>query len=743
MNINTLALGIMLSSSPLASASAAAPWWEAYRDQAGFIEALPHIGYSYEDLQKNSTQGLQDSADSRTPLYWLKRTMEMYPPTTPDHYNMPVAHHETKDWTNGLYATMGRGIFFFTRTLGEAGQTVTIRAGDIPAGASCYAATGRGFANKDQMYLDQQQLAAGGETRYTFKQRGVLLLGCGDPDKQQEGKRVPLTVNGGENSNLFILGQSTQSDWLASKATADSFGFALLYDGHANTVVPKKVAQRTDEIIGKVLGDNLRTIALYEKINGMDSSENLFKSSQGSMFISYDECCYADYRNGYVAVGFYPDRMNDKNGDDWGVWHELGHQYEPAKEYPALFPEIQVNRYSMEACRMFHHGQDIPLNQCHPAIAEEDGDWDKHAVENFLSSGVRYPDYSAIGSVWKQLAFFTRLRFSYGENFFPKINQARLKAIHAAPGSSMAEKVNHVIGSKQKVIDFSLVAYSQAAGRDLRGYFSQWGMPFSATAGQQVAAMGLPQPGEEQGQAPVLSLSRNNITAVATYNTGFGYSVTASSDQDDVSYHWERLSGDNRIYTKTNDTATVEVVIPKNVVNATTQFRVTASNANGAGSGIITVSSISPQTSIKGGESMASDQPIQLQVSANFDQATFRWTLLQGSQIIHDGISQQGKIKAGLPAGDYSAAVTASSSKGARSASARHTLKITASSPAPQHPQWVYGTPYQAGDIVKNHNALYQCVVAGWCSQTGEWSQLHYEPGKGISWTQAWKRYHP
>ncbi|CAI1708438.1 N-acetylglucosamine-binding protein A [Serratia ficaria] len=747
MKINKLALGIILASSPLVFASTACaakvPWWEEYRDQAGFIEALPHIGYSFEDLQKNNEQGLQDSADSRTPLYWLKRTMEMYPPATPNRYNMPLVHHETKGWANSAYGTMTRGIFFFTRTLGEAGQRVTINAGAIPTGARCYAATGRDFSSDELSYLDRQKLTAGSENHYTFKQSGILLLGCDDPSTVQKNSLVSLEVNGGQSSNLFILGQSTQSDWLASKATANSFGFALLYDGHANTVVPKQIAQRTDEMIGKVLGDNLRTIALYERINGMDASDALFKSSQGSMFISYDNCCYADYSNGYVAVGFYPDRMNDKNGDDWGVWHELGHQYEPIQEYLELFPEIQVNRYSIEACRMFNQGLDIPLNQCHSAIAAEDGNWDKRAVENFLASGVRYQDYSAIDDVWEQLGFFTRLRFSYGENFFPKINQARLKAIHAAPGDSMGDKVAHVTGTKQKVIDFSVVAYSRAAGRDLRDYFNQWGMSYSAAAGQKVAAMNLPLPGEEQGQAPVVNLSRDKIIAVATYNTAFGYSVTADSDQNDVSYHWERISGDGRIYTKTNDTATVEVVIPKKVVNATTQFRVTASNANGSGSGIIAVSTITPLVSIKGGDSMANDKPLQLQASANFDEVKYHWKLLKGSQTVNGGIDQQGKITAGLAAGSYNVEVTASSDKGARSATARHGLQITQQQPGPHYVEWAYGAVYKTGDIVKNHNALYQCVVAGWCNQTGQWSQLHYEPGKGISWAQAWKRYQP
>lgn len=118
-----------------ASASSS-PWWEEFSNNPGFIEALPHIGTSLEELRQDTSTGLRDSVDSRTPLFWLKRTMEMYPPGFPDRYNMPVAHHETKDWVNAPYATMGRGIFFFTRTFGEAGQNVTVSVGNIPAGAN-------------------------------------------------------------------------------------------------------------------------------------------------------------------------------------------------------------------------------------------------------------------------------------------------------------------------------------------------------------------------------------------------------------------------------------------------------------------------------------------------------------------------------------------------------------------------------------------------------------------------------
>ncbi|WP_041525850.1 hypothetical protein [Pantoea sp. At-9b] len=237
---------------------------------------------------------------------------------------------------------------------------------------------------------------------------------------------------------------------------------------------------------------------------------------------------------------------------------------------------------------------------------------------------------------------------------------------------------------------------------------------------------------------------------------------------------------------------------------------------------------------------MDSAAPGQMQAQANFEQDRFDWSLLQGNQLVTGGIDQQGQIKSGLAAGNYTVKVIATSAAGARTATQTHsltvaapeqnndqaflaaiklemnssdkgenmtfdggvsasiaatsiptyrwtlptgaiggnngwasqsfsvtktsqpqklTVKVTvtagnhsrdleqeitvsaATSGGNAYPDWVYGTSYARGDVVKHNGKLFECTVASWCSQTGEWSQLHYEPGKGISWTQAWK-YH-
>jgi len=51
--------------------------------------------------------------------------------------------------------------------------------------------------------------------------------------------------------------------------------------------------------------------------------------------------------------------------------------------------------------------------------------------------------------------------------------------------------------------------------------------------------------------------------------------------------------------------------------------------------------------------------------------------------------------------------------------------------------QYVAGTVYTAGQKVLNNSVVYQCNIAGWCSSA---SALHYEPGTGLNWQDAWSQ---
>lgn len=655
-----------------------ATWWEAYANQPGFTEALTDIGYGMETLRQDQDKAQQDSLDGRTALHWLKRSMEMYPPDRPNEYHMPVAHIETPDWGDGRYATLGRGILFFTRTMGAAGDVVRIETGAVPEGTQCYAATGRDFKNKDRSYLDQESLQANGVTTYKFKQDGVLMLGCGDPEQQRDGQRVKLNVSGGHKSNLFILGQNTQSDWEESRHHTGDFGFALMFDGRTNTVVPGAIARWTGETISQVLGSNLQVKSLFEKMNGMDSSSPLFIPSQGSQLANYGTCCFADYRQGYTGVGFYQWRMNSPGGtNDWGLWHEFGHIYEPFREYMAMLTEGQVNLYSIEACRMKNGNKDIPLGQCHPQLKSFPS-WDPQAVRNFLASTESYDKFP--GNPWVKLRFQANLRFAYGEDFFARVNQIRLKAVHAAPGPTMGKRYTQVLGNTQRVTDFLVVAYSTVAGHDLRNYFSRWGLKFSDEASKKVAVLKLPEPNEVAHDRLPIADAGEDWKVVGTTGEDYSYQLDGRKSKNAVSYHWEKLSGPFLL--RNEDKAIADAIVPKNRVGETV-YQLTITNKNGdQHTATAHVVAVRATADISGVASFDQGKTASLTGSANFtakdgNALDFKWEVrsADGSQIVLLGSSKNLELS-GLKKGKYAAQLAASTADGARTAKATHHFEV-------------------------------------------------------------------
>lgn len=51
-------------------------------------------------------------------------------------------------------------------------------------------------------------------------------------------------------------------------------------------------------------------------------------------------------------------------------------------------------------------------------------------------------------------------------------------------------------------------------------------------------------------------------------------------------------------------------------------------------------------------------------------------------------------------------------------------------------PQYLAGTSYALGQLVKNVGNEYRCTVAGWCSSSAAWA---YAPGTGAHWQTAWE----
>lgn len=268
-------------------------------------------------------------------------------------------------------------------------------------------------------------------------------------------------------------------------------------------------------------------------------------------------------------------------------------------------------------------------------------------------------------------------------------------------GTSSANPI--VAGATASLSGFAKAHNLILKPKELRRILVDTGMPLANNDSAKVGT----QPNLEKAfkkillsevEVPTVAVSRSTINAVVAHDTEVLYPISATSNQQgNVNWQWERISGDSRIFIKDSSAAETQVVIPKNLENVSTRFRVTATNSQGKKAGSdVEINVTSPKVTIVGTSIMESIHPLTLKASANFDQVVYNWSLSKDGQNVPKGINASGIIKSNLPAGDYIVKVEAHSDRGQRHAQATHRVKITLDD-LTGTPAWdkdkVYSTP--------------------------------------------------
>ncbi len=144
---------------------------------------------------------------------------------------------------------------------------------------------------------------------------------------------------------------------------------------------------------------------------------------------------------------------------------------------------------------------------------------------------------------------------------------------------------------------------------------------------------------------------------------------------------------------------------------------------------------IPPIAQANGPYSSTVNSPVAFSSSGSSDPdgniASYQWDFGDGNVS-----SQASPSHSYAAAGNYSVSLTVTDNKGATNISMTNaTVTDDSGGGSCNSPQYLAGTQYQAGDIVRNVGRKYRCEIAGWCSSTAAWA---YEPGVGTHWQQAW-----
>lgn len=518
----------------VSSASEDAAWWTPYKNSVAFNETLDQFGLTYQLLENNQEQMLSRSANVNDPLFWQKRTMAIYADAQEGTYHLPVI--EEHDHARARTTTNGRTPAFFIHRYANVGDTITLRTENQPSDVKCLSMLENNY--QEPQAVDAVTLNPNAETTITFTHKGVVLLQCRGTSEEASlnhiNTLVPVHIVSTTTSAhpVFILGINSLQEWKSMSQEATVSGQTLLFDGRTRYYAANNVAKASrDHNIEQTLREHVLNTMVYDKLNGIDGSSSLHEALRGLDIASYNSCCWAEGGDGRIGIGFGGSIPTQSS---WGEWHEFGHQNQMGWSWSGL-GETTVNIYSIAACRATKG--EVDVKTCHENLLYNGFKWDQQAVGNFLKSGEMW-DIDTDTNVFHQLMMFAQLETSWPD-LYPALGKAYREINDYNNGSGKVD-------SKQEKVDFFVVNASKYSGRDLREFFTHWGVDFSPAASDQIAKMKLPQVIQPSGafsanleKAAGATKAEANITipnADTHYNTGF---VTNTSAIGPTSLVWD------------------------------------------------------------------------------------------------------------------------------------------------------------------------------------------------------------
>ncbi|MED7953649.1 M60 family metallopeptidase [Streptomyces sp. BE303] len=286
--------------------------------------------------------------------------------------------------------------------------------------------------------------------------------------------RTTVTLTGDvQAAPVFVLGRTTAAEWrtqLAERPTR----YAEFVAGRTVVTLTRDTAARFSYNSPETVLRHLEcargiedAAAALAAPTAADATAAPGPDSPGVFPFHYTEverrAGAAFATDGYM--GFKDDSapwIADGAATGWGIWHEQGHHRQQRSVEPSEVVEVSVNIYSLAVEKAF--GRPSRL------VAEKVYD---SALPKVGTSGVSYADSF---DAFEKLVMLQQLTLQYGENFWPGVQ----KLVRSAPPRGTDRWAN-----------LALVT-SKVAAQDLTAFYRAWGVPLSAAAQQDIAALRLP-----------------------------------------------------------------------------------------------------------------------------------------------------------------------------------------------------------------------------------------------------------
>ncbi len=274
-----------------------------------------------------------------------------------------------------------------------------------------------------------------------------------------------IKIEGAVRAPRFILGETSTTYWTATERNQPA-PWAELETGKIILTVPSAVVRGLDDPEGLMSQWN-RVMDLYAELGrrplGVTPQRMVcdVQISAGYMHSGYPIMMHMDQPANLVSIHTQP-RGKPNN---WGFWHELGHNHQVADWTFGGTGEVTCNLFSMYV-----------LEKLNGVPPKDSFDFKPERLTKYIQDGAKFTEWQA--EPFLALTMYRQLVEGFGWQPLQKVFE-EYAALKPADRPRTDDQKR----------DQWMVRLSNATGRNLTAFFRKWGVPVSQAAQDSVASL--------------------------------------------------------------------------------------------------------------------------------------------------------------------------------------------------------------------------------------------------------------
>ncbi|MFC1499117.1 M60 family metallopeptidase [Verrucomicrobiota bacterium] len=302
------------------------------------------------------------------------------------------------------------------------------------------------------------------------------LIYCEIP-KNYDGGTISMTVSKAVQAPLFVLGKTTKEEWLKLRELPAPW--AELQGEKIILSIPSRFIRDLDDP-SALMEEWDKIVAAQDELAGYKGKH---ARKRPERIVPDIQICIGGLHAGYPIMGGiwkddgwlnYVSLKRLKEENQWGFWHELGHNHQNRDWTFQGAGEVTVNLFSLYVGEVVYGRK---FEECHKRLRKR-----KQDINQYLSKGT-FAD-------WQKEPFLALIMYIQLQEAFGWDTYKRLFAEYLDLPESKRPKTD----ADER--DQWMIRFSKAVNKNLGPFFQAWKIPVSAKAIQSIKNMPVWMPDE-------------------------------------------------------------------------------------------------------------------------------------------------------------------------------------------------------------------------------------------------------